>query len=155
MKKIVALLLMLTAFAPVLQAEEAGYQSPETVEGTRTIALQEAKNLHQQGVLFVDVRSDRQYNKRHIAGALHLYIKTQFTEANLLEHAQKNDPIVIYCNGAHCALSYKAATLAVAWGFRNILYYRDGFRAWRLDGNPLQYGPERGSLAGNEAEQAS
>jgi len=153
MKIIRLLLLSLGVWTTPLLADTEGYQSPLSVPGTRTIGLQEAKNLHQQGVLFVDVRSDRQYRKRHIAGALHLYIKTAFSEENLLQHATKEDPIVIYCNGAHCALSYKAGAKAVDWGFTNILYYRDGFRAWRLDGNPLQYGPERGSLAGNESAQ--
>lgn len=116
------------------------WQSPLTVEGTEAISLEQARNLHQKSVLFVDVRSPRQYNKRHISGAISLYVKDSFTEVNLLKYVGKDEPFVLYCNGAHCSLSYKAAEKAVAWGFSQIKYYRDGFRAWRKDGNPLEYG---------------
>jgi rhodanese-related sulfurtransferase len=135
------LLIISFLFCHQLLAEESGkYQSPESVEGTETISLEQAKKMHAEGVIFIDVRSPRQYKKRHIAGAVHLYIKDNFSEQNLLKLGQKDTPYILYCNGVHCSLSYKAAEKAVAWGFTNIKYYRDGFRAWRLDGNPIEYG---------------
>lgn len=121
-------------------AESGKWQSPESVDGTETVSLEQAKTLHANGVKFVDVRSIRQYKKRHIQRAIHLYIDDAFTEQNLLKHVKKDEPFIIYCNGAHCSLSYKASEKAVAWGFTGIKYFRDGFRAWRLDGNPLEYG---------------
>ena len=136
-------LLLISAFIFVNNAFAEGkekWKSPETVEGTEAISLEQAKVMHAEGVTFVDVRSSRQYNKRHIPGAIHLYIKDEFTEVNLLMHVKKNESFVVYCNGAHCSLSSKAARKAVAWGFTKIKYYRDGFRAWRKDGNPLEYG---------------
>ncbi len=128
-------------FYNYLFAEESGqWLSPETVEGTETVDLQQAKIMHANGVKFIDVRSSRQYIKRHIPGAIQLYINDGFDEKNLLKHVKYDEPFVVYCNGAHCSLSYKAATKAVSWGFTQIKYYRDGFRAWRKDGNPLEYG---------------
>lgn len=128
-------------FSGLLLAEgSTKWKSPETVDGTETISLEQAKAMHARGVKFIDVRSPRQYKKRHIPRAIHLYIDDGFNEQNLLKHGNKNDPFIIYCNGAHCSLSYKAAEKAVAWGFTQIKYYRDGFRAWRKDGNPLEYG---------------
>ena len=128
-------------FCNYLLAEGSGkWLSPETVEGSETISLKQAKVMHANGVKFIDVRSPRQYKKRHIPGAIHLYIDDGFNEQNLLKHGTKNDPFIIYCNGAHCSLSYKAAEKAVALGFTQIKYYRDGFRAWRKDGNLLEYG---------------
>ena len=123
-------------------AESGKWQSPETVDGTETVSLEQAKAMHAKGVKFIDVRSSRQYEKRHIQSAIHLYIDDGFTEQNLLKHVAKDEPFIIYCNGAHCSLSYKAATKAVGWGFTGIKYYRDGFRAWRLDGNSLEYGAQ-------------
>lgn len=128
------------SFSPHIWAASGKYQSPLTVEGTETINLQQAKQMHAEGVIFIDVRSPRQYKKRHIPKAVHLYIKDGFTEENLLKLGDRDTPMIVYCNGAHCSLSYKAAEKAVAWGFTNIKYYRDGFRAWRKDGNPLEYG---------------
>jgi len=121
------------------------YQSPETVDGTETISLQQAKQMYADGVIFMDVRSPRQYNKTHISGAVPVDIKDSFTEQNLLKLGPKDTPLILYCNGAHCSLSYKAAEKAVAWGFTNIKYYRDGFRAWHKDGNPLEYGNPKNS----------
>ncbi len=121
-------------------AEGSRWQSPEMVEGTVTVSLEQAKVLHANGIKFVDVRSLRQYKKRHIQSAVHLYINDALTKKNLLNYIKKDEPFVIYCNGAHCSLSYKAAEKAVAWGFTGIKYFRDGFRSWRLDGNPLEYG---------------
>ncbi len=122
--------------------ENEKWVSPEFVEGANTVNLQQVKKLHGDGVIFVDVRSNRQFEKRRIPSALHLPIKTEFTEANLLKHFKKDTPFVIYCNSMHCSQSYRAAEKAVNWGFTNVKYYRDGFRAWRLDGNPLEYGKQ-------------
>ena len=123
-----------------LLAESSEWRSPLTVEGTQTISLEQAKEYHGIGMVFIDVRSPRQYNKRHIPGAINLFIKDEFTEANLLKHVKKDTPFAIYCNGIHCSLSYKAAEKAVAWGFTQIKYFREGARAWRLDGNELEVG---------------
>ena len=120
--------------------DDEKWLSPESVDGTQAIDLQQAKQLHAEGVPFVDVRSARQFNKRRIPGAIHLYLKEGFSEASLLKYVNKDQPFVIYCNGAHCSLSYRAAEAAVGWGFTQIKYFRDGFRAWRLDDNPLEYG---------------
>jgi len=138
------LLISSVVFCNTLFAEGSGeWLSVESVEGTETISLAQAKVMHTEGVKFIDVRSPRQFNKRRISGAIHLYIKDGFNEVNLLKHVKKDEPFIVYCNGAHCSLSSKAAKKAVAWGFTKIKYYRDGFRAWRKDGNPLEYGKKK------------
>lgn len=143
MKSILRHLLLIIGlfFCNYLFADDSGkWLSPETVDGTETVSLEQAKIMHANGVKFIDVRNLRQYKKRHIPGAIHLHIKDNFNEVNLLKHVKKNEPFIIYCNGAHCSLSYNAAKKAVVWGFTQIKYYRDGFRVWRKDGNPLEYG---------------
>lgn len=136
---------LLLVFSTGLYAESSKskeWQSPLTVEGTTRISTEEAWDHYNKGTPFIDVRNDRYFNKRHIPGAHHLYVKSGFTEENLLKIAKKDEPVVLYCNGAHCSLSYKAATKAVAWGFTGILYFRDGFRSWRLAGHPFEI-PEK------------
>ncbi len=134
------LLTGLLFFTSFVFAESAKWQSPKFVEGTESINSQQAKKMHAEGVAFIDVRSARQYNKRHIPGAINLFVKTDFTEQNLLKYFQKDTAFAVYCNGTHCSLSYKAATKAVGWGFTEVKYFREGARGWRLDGNPLEYG---------------
>ena len=118
------------------------WQSPEFVDGTESVDLEQAEKLHAMNVLFIDVRSSRQYGKRHIPGAINLFVNDGFSEQNLLKNIKKETPFVVYCNGTHCSLSYKAATAAVAWGFTGVKYFRGGARAWRLGGNPLEYGAQ-------------
>lgn len=123
-----------------LQAEEK-WQSPLKVAGSETITLAQAKEYFENGTVFIDVRSPRQYAKRHIPGALNLYVKDSLTEQSLATVLDSKDQtFVIYCNGAHCSLSYHAVEKAVGWGYTQAKYFREGARAWRLDGNPLETG---------------
>lgn len=138
------LLISSVFFCGSLIAEGSGeWRAVKTVDGTETISLAQAKVMHAEGVKFIDVRSTRQFKKRHIPNAIHLYIKEGFNEENLLKHVKKDEPFIVYCNGAHCSLSSKAARKAVKWGFTKIKYYRAGFRAWRKDGNPMEYGVKK------------
>lgn len=140
---LILLFLTLSVSSVELTAQSTRWQSPELVQGTETISLDQAKALHDQGTVFIDVRSAKQYNKRHIPGAINLFLNDGFSEANLLKYVSKDTPFVIYCNGIFCSLSYKSAEKAVAWGFTRVKYFRAGAKAWRLSGNPLEYGPRR------------
>lgn len=46
-------------------------------------------------------------------------------------------PLVFFCLSAECWLSYNAALRAVAFGYRNVLWYRGGVEAWRAAGLPM------------------
>lgn len=65
-------------------------------------------------------------------------------------------PLVFYCQGPQCWMSYNASLRAINLGYRNVLWYRGGVEAWQRAGLPLsraqpapaQYGaPQAGSLA--------
>jgi len=47
-------------------------------------------------------------------------------------------PIVIFCSGPECWLSYNAVLRAVAAGYGNVYWYRGGTDAWQLAGLPLR-----------------
>jgi len=112
--------------------------SPMTVEGAATVTTEEAKKLFDDGVLFIDVRKDKDWNAGRVSDAVQLNIKTKFTEQDLLAVMKKDEPAVIYCNGERCLRSSDACKLAVGWGFTNLYYYRDGFPAWKNAGNPIE-----------------
>ena len=112
--------------------------SPETVPGATTVDAAMAKQLFDEGVLFVDVRKDLDWDAGRIPDALHLDIKSVFTKEALMEEAALNDKIVIYCNGHSCPRSSKASAMAVEWGFSNVYYFRDGLPAWKNAGYPVE-----------------
>ncbi len=47
-------------------------------------------------------------------------------------------PIVFFCAGANCWLSYNAALRAVMLGYREVYWYRGGIEAWVEAGGGLQ-----------------
>jgi PQQ-dependent catabolism-associated CXXCW motif protein len=50
----------------------------------------------------------------------------------------RNDiPLVFYCQGPQCWMSYNAALRAINLGYRNVLWYRGGIEAWQRGGLPL------------------
>ena len=134
LKTFIPLFVLLFAFAPA-QAKE---DSPMAVEGTATISVDEAKALFDNGVVFVDVRGDSDFEAGRIPGALHLNSKTALNEASLIEVAKKDQEIVMYCNGQKCMRSSIASEKAVAWGFTNVKYFRDGNPSWQSAGYPVE-----------------
>jgi PQQ-dependent catabolism-associated CXXCW motif protein len=66
-------------------------------------------------------------------------VQTRITDvlnALLLEHAGAT--LIFFCQGIECWESYNAALRARAAGFKYILWYRGGLRAWKAAGFPMQ-----------------
>lgn len=109
--------------------------APEHVAGAITINTATAKLLFDKDYPFVDVRKREDFNQSHIAGAKHLAVNSEhFTAKNLKAIASKDEAIIFYCNGIHCPGSSKASKQAIEWGWRKILYYREGLPKWQAAG---------------------
>ncbi len=140
MKKLVnlsALLFLFVLLSPQITFAGDGV-SPMVVEGAKTVTTEEAKKLFDDGVLFIDVRKDKDWNAGRVSDAVQLNVKTKLSEETMLAEMKKGDPVVIYCNGEKCMRSSKACKKAVEWGFTNVYYYRDGFPAWKNAGYPVE-----------------
>jgi len=112
--------------------------SPEVVAGATTVDSAKAKELFDSGVVFVDVRSDKDWTAGRIPDAVHIELKKVFSEETLGAEVKKGDPVVLYCNGHSCMRSSKASAQAASWGFQTVYYYRDGFPAWKAAGYPTE-----------------
>jgi PQQ-dependent catabolism-associated CXXCW motif protein len=53
-------------------------------------------------------------------------------------------PLVFYCQGPQCWMSYNAALRAINLGYKNVLWYRGGIEAWQRAGLPLSGGGQGG-----------
>jgi len=133
MLKLFVFAVAVTVTAPVLAAE-----SPMTIAGATTVDTAAAKALFDKEVLFIDVRKDSDWNAGRIPGAEHLELKKVFTAESMGAIVEKDQEVVIYCNGATCMRSSAASAKAVDWGFTKVYYYRDGFPAWKAAGNPVE-----------------
>jgi len=108
--------------------------------GATTIDVAGAKALFDRRVPFVDVRGPRSYGEGHIAGAFHLYLKEDFSEATLARVAGKDEEVVIYCGGVDCTMSSRACAKAVAWDYKNVYYFRLGYPSWKDAGYKVKTG---------------
>jgi PQQ-dependent catabolism-associated CXXCW motif protein len=66
------------------------------------------------------------------SGSFNDAVQQQFGQMLMqLTRGNKQVPIVTYCQGPQCWMSYNAALRAIALGYRNVLWYRGGVEAWQ------------------------
>ncbi len=85
------LVTMQFVISPTQAADNGKIVEPET-----------AKELFDNGVLFVDVRNDDDYKNGHIPGAIHVNVRKSTFETEFEKAAKKDQEIVIYCRGIGC-----------------------------------------------------
>ncbi len=123
--------------AGVPEAGDPAEVSPLSVVGATSIDTSEAKQLFDDGVVFVDVRDISSRDYGYIPGSVFLDLELSFSEDALSGVVNRDEPVVIYCAGPRCLRSSKAVEKAVSWGFINTYYLRNGFAAWKVAGYPF------------------
>ena len=87
----------------------------------RRITLEEAKILFNSGkAVFVDTRSEGEYQRGHIKGAVPIPVSKAHLNIPKYEKELKNKILVTYCHGAGCRLSDKVAYKLFAAGYKNV-----------------------------------
>lgn len=122
----------------LVQHVQAAEEAPATVAGAKTIGAAEAKSLYDKKTLFLDARSNSDWEAGRVAGAVHLELKSELTKENLAKHAKPGDPIVFYCNGVKCMVSANAIEKVKPWGYTKLFYLREGFPAWKAANYPVE-----------------
>ena len=122
--------------APV--STDASAVSPKAVAGATTVDAQAARVLFDRGAGFIDTRIDADWEAGRIPGAVHLELKSNFTDGALRRLFRTDAELVIYCNGESCLRSAEAAVKALGWGFTKVYYFRDGYPAWKAASHPLE-----------------
>jgi rhodanese-related sulfurtransferase len=99
-----------------------------------------AKEIYDKGhVLFVDSRSQNNFEQGHIPGAVSLPLGQfdQMIESFLSKHAL-DQPMVTYCSGRTCEDSHHLARLLLEAGFTDVRVFIDGFPGWEAEGYPVE-----------------
>jgi adenylate cyclase len=117
------------------------------VEGPISIDIEKAKQLHESGVIFVDV--SRIYPQGHIPGTQSLVWyrgrnilgPREFNKIRLMEIVDNSQGMVVYASGG--GGQYEAA-LASAYafenGFQNVHFFENGLDKWKSAGYPVETG---------------
>ena len=123
--------------------------TPTVLPGAKLVTAAEVRDLIAKGTPVYDVRVEEEYEKAHIPGAVSLTYKEASAKevgfdpgddqwsVNRLPK-DKNAAFIVYCDGTICWRGYKAATMAVKSGYKNVYWFRGGFPEWREAGLSTQ-----------------
>jgi rhodanese-related sulfurtransferase len=99
-----------------------------------------ARELFNSGeVLFVDARSQADYEDGHIPEAVSLPIG-RFDERieSFLKRYPPDQPIVTYCSGRTCEDSHSLARFLLGAGYTDVRIFINGFTDWQAEGHPIE-----------------
>lgn len=123
----------------VLSATVARADAPETVIGARTVDLEQAKELFDEGAVFIDVRDQQSWSLGHIEGSVNLdFNASEFAVLYISPDLDRSTPIVFYTSSALNIRSAMASFFASNWGYTNVYYFREGFYSWMAADYPVE-----------------
>jgi rhodanese-related sulfurtransferase len=130
--------------APVLASENAPSRQGEGKQLTSvmTVSLEEAKRLWDLGAVFVDVRSDAEWQLGRIRNARHVNFRKNFAKLKTLDGINSETPLVFYCSMPECKSGPYASAVSMEWGFKNVFYFPRGYFAWMLQDYPIDMNNE-------------
>jgi len=100
----------------------------------KTITPQEMNTqAKKEKAVFLDVRTPQEWNKGHIAGALHYNLFDDHFESEL-KKLDKTKVYYVYC--AVGGRSAEAAQTMINLGFKHVYNMQGGFNAWTKAGLP-------------------
>jgi len=145
------------------KAEKLGYKNvkvfaagfPAWMKGRGNYAAVSAEYVAEQmdtnKAVIIDSRPFRpKYIKGHIPTAMSIP-DSQFKELEGKLPLDVNTPLIFYCGGFKCPLSYKSAKKAIRMGYTNVKVFAAGYPAWKKYAGGTQAvqitaGKEEGSI---------
>ena len=117
---------------PVVEAEE---QLPDDY-----ISIDDAFELWDQGMPFVDARTEGERSVGTVEGAFHLETRNfaDFSADAILAQMDPVFPVVVFCGGGDCDASENVAKRLIGWGFEEVYIMHEGYGAWADAGHPTE-----------------
>ncbi len=81
-------------------------------------------------MIIIDSRKKSEYDKGHIEGAENLLNTDMQREDLETLSPDKTTTIIFYCNGTRCLRSTDAINKATEWGYKNLFWFRGGWKEW-------------------------
>ncbi|MGC8657693.1 MAG: rhodanese-like domain-containing protein [Desulfomonilaceae bacterium] len=89
--------------------------------------------------VFVDARSQKDYMKGHIQGAISLPSDEKEQKFATIEPLlPQNGRLILYCHGPDCDMAEKDASFLFDFGYSNLMIMTDGYPAWEQNGFPVE-----------------
>ena len=104
------------------------------------IPLKQAEKIFTENkAVFIDARSEEDYNRSHIKGALSLpmhEIDDKFMDIS--QKLPQDKLIITYCDGKTCSLSHDLAEFLLSAGFNRVKVLVNGLSVWEKADMPLE-----------------
>lgn len=143
------MLFMALISLPAMAADEHHDPTPASLAGVTVVDDAWVKDNYKKMKVY-DARKKAEYVEGHIAGAISApygeksdksvkFDASKDTFDTKVFPSDKNEPIILYCNGPMCWKSYKSAVLLLKEGYKKMYWYRnDGFPSWKSKGYPVE-----------------
>lgn len=104
------------------------------------ISVARAFELWDQGMPFLDARTDAERVVGTVEGAIHLETKDflGIRADRVLAQVDPAFPVVIFCAGGECDASENVAQRLIGRGYTEIYIMYEGFGAWEAAGHPTE-----------------
>jgi len=112
-----------------------------TVSGERLdITLEEAVKLFRnKGAVFMDARSEAEYARGHIRGALNLpWQDVDRLFFSVTANLQTHTPMITYCDGQMCSQAHDLAVFLRNMGYVNVNVLVNGWTLWKEADLPVE-----------------
>lgn len=119
-----------------IQPDSAQAELPEYY-----ISVERAFQYWEEGMPFVDARTDHEREVGTIEGAVHLETRHFLPGGRvepILEQLDRSFPVVVFCAGGDCDASENVAQRLIGRGFTEVYIMHEGFGAWQAAGHPTQ-----------------
>jgi rhodanese-related sulfurtransferase len=117
--------------------DEDGAQETE-ITSFKMITMQEVAEIvkgNAEGYVIMDVRSEEEYVKVHIKGAVSVPV-SEFEDR--LGEFSLDIPVIVYCTSSSCSSSSSAARILVEKGFKTVFAMDSGIGEWLEAGYPTE-----------------
>jgi len=132
-----------------LAANASANETPAKLDGVKNVTAEEARQLADKGVPLIDTRVASEYAEKTIKGAKSVTYREKSAKDVKFDRAQdqfdlsklpadKNAPMIMFCNAGECWKSYKASIVARDAGYKQVYWLRGGLPEWVAKGLPTQ-----------------
>lgn len=124
---------------PIVRAEQSSVQLDDM---NGIIPLKDAAMLFlTKRAVFLDARSQAEYDMGHIQGALLAPAdEFEYFYPELKPKLEGREAIIAYCDGERCPLSHELAEKLRAEGFDNVYVLVNGWTLWQNENLPVELG---------------
>ena len=124
-------------------------ETPPQLAGAKLVNADQVKKMIESGATVIDSRVANEFAEAHIKGAKNVPYKEKSAKAVDFDATQdsfdlaklpadKNAPVVFYCNAGECWKSYKASVVALKAGYKNVHWFRGGIPEWKSKNYPIE-----------------